>query len=154
MSRVYAALCGGRAYREQSCGTRDLFLQLSRWPITTVTAVTVGSGNPVVVDPAEYMIADPERAALYRANGWAQSTVTVEYEAGWKMPGEGASELDELPALLQIAAEMQVVDWFRGGGEIPLGIASQRTPEVTTTFHRHLRSSVMPAVWNMLQAFR
>lgn len=125
-------------------------LQLSRWPIVTVSSVveTISGVPTTLVENADFM-SDPENGRLYRldASGnpkrWTANPVVVVYQAGWPaIPDDVVSAVVELvkmkwfaqgrdPMIREENVEgvVQTSYWFGSGpastSGIPAGIADQ-----------------------------
>lgn len=94
-------------------------LCLSRFPVASVTSVTIATA---VQDPAT-IECDRASGILYRLNNaqrylaWPADVVTVEYSAGWLLPGQDGRDL---PADIEAAAVALVRRAYHAAGRDPV----------------------------------
>jgi hypothetical protein len=127
-NRIYAR----QTYTETVRGADHPALLLSQTPIISVASVLC-DGEPIT----DYVVEDPDVGTLYREVGWYRSAwigwdvepatihgtetvlYTVEYTAGFLLPGESGATL---PASIEQAAIITASDFLmkstRGGGDI------------------------------------
>lgn len=167
-----------QSYREQLPGRGGLLLHFERWPIETVAELKHGDE---LVDDTEYRVAGDRRDALQRvvdgdASGyftWPKTPARrhvgmsgtldkslvydATYTAGWTMPGVDPvpPEGTPLPPGIQEAALLLVIDWFRGGLQIPAGIESESFEGMRIQYRSTMESTPMTrAVTALLARWR
>jgi hypothetical protein len=126
VSRAIERYCGRifaqQTYREIVNGTDSDMLLLSHAPIIGTPTITSDS-SPVV----DFEVRDSEAGMLYREVGWARAAwigwgietdripsnypnFTIDYTAGYKLPGEADTTL---PPDIEEAAIMTAMQWYR-----------------------------------------
>lgn len=161
-------------YREQLPGRGGLLLNLERWPIEAVTELKHGDE---VIASTDFRIAGERRDALQHvvdgdASGfvtWPQTPARrrvgmsgtldkslvfeVTYSAGWVMPGNTPTPPQEaLPASIEESALLLVIDWFRGGLQIPTGVDSESFEGMRIQYRDTLESTPMTRAVSALLA--
>lgn len=94
-----------QTYLEKRPGDGGVYLYASRWPILSVTSVTIGTGDsPTTITAGDYSVAGRNRDRLYKAGEWNDTPLdpprgrpfsgdraleyNLTYVAGWVMPDE------------------------------------------------------------------
>lgn len=115
-----------QTYTETLRGDSTPMLALSQMPVQSVTSVTI-AGSLVT----DYVIESAKAGILWRDAGWPRSAlfgrpvdyhpigggqddynVSVEYVAGWLVPGDGSRDL---PVSIEQAALETVIQWYGKG---------------------------------------
>jgi hypothetical protein len=135
-------------HRDGRAGT----LMLSRWPVVSIEAVTIGG---TVLDPA---LAEAEDGGfLYQLDGngcrigWPSGRAVVDYRAGYVLPDKPASTL---PKDIERAAIIQVKAWFLGRDRDPLTRSENVEGVGSTDYFSGTRTDLVPEVENILSRYR
>lgn len=132
-------------YRETVPGYGGTLLTLTHTPVVSVSQVLVDGSSPIT----DYTLEDPDAGLLYRKATWATGELvgwhmtpfffpdrghpnfTVDYVAGWKMPGETGSP--RLPYDLEHAATELTKFMWRNKGE-DLRVRSKSVDDLSLSF--------------------
>lgn len=127
--------------QETVAGYGDAWLMLSRVPVVSVSSITY-LGDTIT----DYTIEDPDAGLLYRENGWEWTTqmrwhltghpmprseiprYTVQYTAGYLLPGDAGRNL---PESVELAVLEAIKAWW-GGLKINLELQAQLVQSVET----------------------
>ena len=142
---------------EKVAGSDDAFIYIDRTPLNSITSI-IWLGDGSTVSSGDYEIWKAGQGAIYNANGWNDSRISmtdferyqVTFDGGWVTPQQGGTR--DLPFDLEnVCIDMVTTMWRQKGADA--GIKSESILSTSVTYDRS-HGGITPTMQEVLDSYK